>query len=181
MKRLSYLCFILCFQIQLQAQELVGISTRWIDEFTEWEIFTTDEDLTGEIIMRWQSKMDWTQWNFRLGETSGIIRQSFKDDPSQWNLSSSDGNITARVVYKGDFRQWRISNNDLTFTLITKYGNTADEWLIREEQYGIFDIYSSYEGDPREWEIVDEFSEEVPLTLKVMIAFITVFNSSPKM
>ena len=164
----------------VSAQTLTGLITRWSDDLTEWDILTDDEDLVGELKVRWPGRNDLTQWQFRLNGTSAIIRQSFRGDPSQWTISCEGENITARVVYRGDFSQWRITNNGQQFTLLSKYGNIADEWLVKEEENGIFDIYTTYEGDPRDWMIVDEMDEEVSLAMKMTFVFVSVFNSLPQ-
>ena len=49
------------------------MESKWSDDFREWTIFTDDEEEEGELTMRWQQQMDWTQWDYRLGEETGSI------------------------------------------------------------------------------------------------------------
>ena len=84
------------------------------------------------------------------------------------------------MIWSNDFREWRISNNSISLTLKSKYGNTFDEWIVREDNYGHFAMYTNWEGDPREWEIVDELDEDVSLEMKMALVFIASFHSFPK-
>jgi len=158
----------------------VGIASKWSDEFTEWEIFTDDEDVVGELTMRWQLQGDYSEWDYRIDEEIGSIKMKWKDDPSQWEIRGYDEIVTAKMLWTNDIREWRITNNDITLTLKTRYGNILDEWMVRGDDYGNFGIFSTWEGDPREWEINDELDEELSLEMRMALVFISVFHSFPK-
>lgn len=167
-------------QWPMAAQQLLGIASKWSDEFTEWEIFTDEEDVVGELQLRWPLQGDWTEWDYRIGEEIGTIKLKWKNDPSLWEIRGYDEIVTAKMIWSNDFREWRISNNDITLTLKTRYGNVFDEWEVREERHGAFGIYTVWEGDPREWEIADELDEELSLEMRMALIFIPVFHSFPK-
>ena len=172
---LSLCCF------QLNAQEiLTGVGTKWSDEFREWTIYTDDEEVEGDLIMRWQMKNDWTEWDYRIDEEIGSIRMKWKDDPSQWEIRGNGEIITARMLWKNDVREWRITNNTKSITLKSKWGNNLNEWLLKEDKYGYFEIYTEWENDPREWVIVDELDEDISLPMKMAFIFIAIYHSSPK-
>ena len=76
-KCIIVLCLLLC-QGAITAQTLLGISTRWSDEFTEWDVYTTlgnqtvteeggeefiEVDPSGELMMRWQADLNWAEWD----------------------------------------------------------------------------------------------------------------------
>lgn len=160
---------------------LTGIGTKWSDEFTEWNVFPEDEEITGELTMRWQFQNDWTAWDYRIGEEIGAINQVWKNNPNQWELRGNNQVITARTVYSRDFREWRITDNDISVTLRSRWTNTFDEWSIKEsDRYGEFKIMTSWEGDPREWVIIDEFDESISLPMKMCIVFLAVYHSVPR-
>lgn len=50
--------FFLISSFTINAQYITGIATKWSDEFTEWIIYTDDDDIEGEITMRWQMQRD---------------------------------------------------------------------------------------------------------------------------
>ena len=101
-KYILVFCLLLCTTF-MSAQTLLGISTRWSDEFREWDVFTTLGDQTiyeegdeefievepsGELLMRWQADLNWAEWDFNVDDIKGSMRQLWKDDPTQWELLS---------------------------------------------------------------------------------------------
>ncbi|MDX1666499.1 MAG: hypothetical protein R3350_04695 [Saprospiraceae bacterium] len=165
---------------QIAAQKLTGIGTRWDNSFREWIIYADDET-EGTLQLRFNSiSGDWIQWEYRLGEVTGRIRQKWPNDPNVWEIRGDNQIFTARTIWRGDVRQWRITNNDYQLALKTRYGNSAEEWEIRHNELGYFGIYTAWEGDPRDWEIIDELRAEVSLHAKIAAVFIALFHSTPK-
>ena len=163
------------------SQYLTGIGTKWSDEFTEWNIYVDDEDVIGDLSMRWRFQNDWTMWDYRIGEETGAINLVWKNNPNQWELRGDNRVITARTVYNNNFTEWRITDNNTTLTLRSRWTNNFNEWSIKENgRYGDFVIYTEWEDDPREWSIVDELDESIGLPMKLCIVFLTVYNSVPK-
>ncbi len=179
MKNLLYLA-ILLFPLSSHAQYLAGMGTKWSDSFTEWTIFTDEEGEEGELVMRWQSRGDWTEWDYRLGDVMGTFKLVWKNDPGQWELRGNGRTITARTVFPRDFREWRITDNTNTLTLRCRYTNNFDEWQLKEDRFGNFDIFTEWEGDPREWGINDELDETISLEMKLVAVFVAVITSSPR-
>ncbi|MEL6987709.1 MAG: hypothetical protein AAGK97_07730 [Bacteroidota bacterium] len=174
----------LIFPISSQAQTILGIATKWADEFREWDVFTydyeTEEEAEGEIIMRWQTQNDWTEWDFRMFDGNGSIKQKFKDDPSIWELRFYEDLVTARTLWKNDFSEWRITDGNVTLKLKSRWRNSFNEWQIEDTSNGNFYIYTTWEDDPREWEIKDELSEDISASVKMMITFLVIYHSTPK-
>jgi hypothetical protein len=179
MKKLLLL-FLISLPTLIMAQTLTGIASKWSDEFTEWDILTDDEDVVGELKMRWQLQGDWSEWDYRIEEEIGTIKLKWKNDPTQWEIRGYDEVVTAKMLWSNDIREWRITNNSISLTLKTRYGNLLDEWRVREDNYGRFEIYTHWEGDPREWDIVDELDEAMSLEMRMALVFISVFHSLPK-
>ena len=178
--RIICLFFSLFLFQSTQAQYLAGIATQWSDSFAEWTIFTEEEDQEGELEMRWKTQNDWTDWQYRLGEETGRIKLKWKDNPNEWEIRGNNEIITARTLWNNQFREWRIRNGATQFTLRCKYGNVTDEWELRNSSKGNFVIYTNWEGDPREWIIVDELDESVSLPTKMAITFIAIMHSIPR-
>ncbi len=163
----------------MSAQGITGIGTRWADEFREWVILSEEEEI-GDLRMRWQNPNDWSQWDYRIGEVTGTIEQKWKDNPNEWEVRGENEIATARTLVRGDFREWRITNNQNQLTIRTRYGNIADEWELRSTSHGNFEMLTVWEGDPREWVIIDELDAEIPLTMRMALIFVVIYNSSPK-
>lgn len=164
-----------------KGQYLTGIASRYSDSFVEWLFYTEDETAEGELKIRWQFQTDdFTEWDYRIGETFGDIKLKWKGKPDEWELRGNNNIISARTLWNGDFREWRITNNSISLTLKTKWGNQWDEWQLRDDHHGQFTMYTNYESDPRDWIIVDEMDADISFEMKMMMMFIVVFNSSPK-
>ena len=168
------------------AQDIIGLGTRWSDSFREWEIQTTDDWKTGTLELRWNlpqipgTQENWTEWDFRLGDTTAEIRLKWNDDPNLWEIRCLGVTVTARTMWSNDFRQWRLSDGKHRFNWQSRYGNIRDEWIVREEDSGLFSVYTYWEGDPRDWVVRDELDQDVSFAMRVAMIFIAIFNSIPK-
>ncbi len=176
--------WLLClFLMNGKAQVLNGVSTRWDDSFSEWSLYAEMDEETeqeGELKLRWQFPDDWSDWEYRLGEAFGRIRMKWKGNPNEWEVRGDNQIVTVRSLWNNDFREWRVEGDGVRITVFSRYGNVADYWSIREEQYGFFEMYSTFEGDPRDWVIVDELDASVSLPVKIGLVFAVLFSSTPK-
>jgi hypothetical protein len=164
------------------SQDIIGLGTRWSDSFREWEIQTGDEWRTGSLELRWNlpGHEDWTEWDFRLGDTTAQIRLKWRDDPNLWEIKCLGVTVTARTTWNNDFRQWRLDDGKNRINWQSRYGNIRDEWIVREEDAGYFSVYTYWEGDPRDWVVIDELNADVSYAMRIAMIFIAVFNSIPK-
>ncbi len=173
--------FVLLSFVALQAQEAYfGISSREDDSFADWIVFTDVEDEEGEITRRWRFGDDWSEWDYNIGEYSGTIKMKWKDDPSQWEVRGDGDIVNIRTKWRGDYSEWRLSDGTHTLTLISKYRNVNEEWFVREKTYGKFQMYTLYEGDRRDWEVIDELDENVSFAMRTALVFIVMYHGTPK-
>ncbi len=170
---------LLLMAVEFNAQVLTGFSTKWSDEFTEWDLYTDDEEVVGEVNMTWQFQMDWTKWNFQLEDVRGQIVKPWANDKSNWEVRTFGDIITCRTAWKDDLSEWKITDNDITLVLRTKFSNDPNEWVLRDQNHGFFAIYTTYENDPRDWVILDELDEEVSLSMKMALVFLAIYHSLP--
>ncbi len=182
MKNALLALLLLLSQAPLSAQEyLTGVASRWSDDFSEWDFYTEvdDEYASGELRMRWQQQGDWNTWDYRVGEERGFINTVFSDDISRWELVGPGNEvITMRQLWSNDPREWKVTNNKINLTFKSRWGNRRDEWIVREESHGNFHIYTRWEGDPRDWIIVDEMDEEVSTSMKIAMVFLAIITST---
>ncbi len=189
-KNIFVVFLLLCSQV-LQAQSLSGISTRWSDELTEWDIYTLEGDQeileedgeeyievapTGQLMMRWQMDLNWAEWDFTVDGVQGSMRQLWKDDPTQWELRIGNEVVTCRAAWRDDLSEWRITNNKKTLTWRSKYRRNLNEWELRGNTYGAFYVYTTFLNDPRDWTIVDELDNEIPFSMKMAMTFLAVYH-----
>ena len=165
----------------LTAQDIIGLGTRYSDSFREWDVQAAQEDRNGSLELRWILSDDWSQWEFRLGDTTAQIRQKWSDDANLWEIKCLGTTVTARTIWNNDFRQWRLSDGTHRIRWQSRYSNIRDEWIIREETgFGSFNVRAYWEGDPRDWVVEDTFDAEVSYAMRIALIFIAVFNSVPK-
>lgn len=160
---------------------LTGMVTRWNDSFAEWDILTTETESRGELRLTSIAQDDWSRWQYRIGEGVGNIRQKWPDNPNEWEARGDNVIATARTIFRNNFKEWRVTDGTHTVTLRTRYQNLAEDWAIGSERHGWFEMYTAYEGDLRDWIVVDELSEEVPLPMRMLLGFLVVYHSTPKL
>ena len=181
MSRLLIVLFIVFFSTSsIFAQILTGLSAKWNDDFSEWLIFTDYEEVEGELTRTWQLQNDWSSFDYRIEEAVGNIKIKWRDNPNEWEARGDNEVITARTRWTGDFSEWRITNNDISIILKSKWSNNPNVWVIGNEKYGYFEMYMYQRNDFREWIIIDELVEEMPLAMKMMMVFLVMNNSTPK-
>ena len=186
----------------LPAQTLSSVSTRWGDSFVEWDIYAfdlsdtseeeagsdedaadeSDERVIGGMQLRWLNvRDDWSEWDFELGEQRGTIKMKWKDDPTHWELRTYDGDVvTMRAAWANDPSQWRITNNSNTLTLRSRWTNQIDEWYVDDRTYGRLGIHTFRRGDPRDWAVEDELTDDISPAMKLAMVFVVIFHSVPK-
>ncbi|MDX1408645.1 MAG: hypothetical protein R3330_10945 [Saprospiraceae bacterium] len=176
----GFLMITLAGALPLSAQDIIGVGTRWSDSFREWEFHTEDEYRTGTLEMRWRLRDDWTEWDFRMGDTTASMRLKWGDDPNLWEIRSLGTTVTARTMWTNDFRQWRLDDGTHRIVWKSKYGNQLEEWEVRDTEYGYCSVYTYWEGDPREWVVYDELDEDISYAMRLAMIFLTLLHSTPK-
>ena len=176
------------------AQTISTISSRWDNSFVEWDIYIAgeqtdpdaetapEEELYGGFQLRFLNfQDDFSEWTYELGGERGTIRQKWKDDPTYWELRTYTGTvITMRTAWANDLSEWRITDNTISLNLGSRWKNRFDEWLVDDQRRGRFYLYTLNEGDPRDWAIEDELTEDVSEPMKMAIIFLTLIQSTPK-
>jgi hypothetical protein len=180
LKLLSYLVLCSFFLTPVYGQRLLSFSSKWSNQLNEWE-FETDESTTaGEIRMQWTMQNDWTDWSISMDNQSGRLRLKWKDNPNEWELRLGGEIITIRTAWRGRYQEWVVTSDSGRFTIRTVYGNTLEAWETLNKTDNYFGLYTTWEGDPRNWTVVDEMKEEVSLPTRLAMAFIAILHSIPR-
>lgn len=164
----------------LVAQNIIGLGTRYDDSFKEWVIRTDDDDIEGELRMRWAFRNDWTQWDFRIGDVIGTVEQKWKDDPNLWEIRCGDYTVNARTTWPNVFNRWKLNDGKNQFNWGTKYANQHDEWMTDSGQNDLFKVNAYWTDDPRDWVVTDNLPEDVSNAMKLAMIFIAIHFSTPK-
>ena len=161
-------------------QYIYGISTEWDDSFKEWIIWAEEEEFDGSLSMRWPLRNDWSEWDFEFSGQRGAFYLKRQNDPEYWEGSMGNQLVSCRTVWPGDRRSWMVVQGDKRMQISTAFGNIADEWIAEDSRYGRLRIFTDWEGDPRDWIIEDELSDEIPLLMKLMMIHIALMQSIPR-
>ena len=172
--------FIAGLSCSLNAQKIIGVGTRYVDSFREWEITTDDEDVEGELEIRWAFRNDWTEWDIRIGDITATIERKWKDDPNLWEIQCEGVIVNAKTTWPGEFNRWKLTDGTHQFNWGTKYFNLRDEWLAETKNDGYMQLYTYWDGDPREWVVVDELSSEVSTAMRLAMIFLAIHFSTPR-
>ena len=179
MRVLLSICCWLMLVPAVFAQQLTAIASQWSDSFKEWTVYTDVEGEEGHLRLRWNSRGDWTQWEYRVGEWTGQIRTKWPERVDEWEVRGENQIVTARAMWRDNFGEWRITSPEGSqYKWQSRYGNQFDEWVIDSDKHGFFEMYTTYQGDPRDWVIVDELDAALPE--RMMLVFLTIINSTPK-
>lgn len=159
--------------------ELYGIGTLWDDSYKAWIIYSNDEEVEGELELRWIAQ--WDAWDYSLGDKSGEIKQKWHNDPSQWELRGDNKIVTMKAKWQGDLSEWRISDGTQSLTLSSRYLTHLEEWLVEDKTHGKFEMYTTYQQDPRDWEVVDGLGEDISFEMRMALVFVVMYVSTPKL
>ena len=129
---------------------------------------------------RWQNTDNWTEWDFRLGDTLAQIKQKWPDDPNLWEIRCLGEVVTARTLWSNNFLEWRLDDGTDRIVWKSRYTNVIDEWIVRDTSRGEFAVYTYYERDPREWVVFDNLDADVSYAMRLAMIFLAVFHGSPK-
>jgi len=177
---ISVITMIALFPYCGAGQDIIGVGTRYVDSFREWNIATEDDDVTGEMSMRWIFRDDWTEWDVQVGDLHATIEQKWKDDPNLWEIRCDGVVVNAKTTWPGEFHRWKLTDGKHHFNWGTKYFNQRDEWFTDNKKADYFQTYMYWEGDPREWVVVDELPDDVSTAMKIAMIFLAVHFSAPR-
>lgn len=161
------------------AQKITNIEALYNNSFREWIIFQ-DDDLRGELRLKWIHSNDWTAWEFRLGDTIATIEQKWNEDPNLWSIRCNGITVTAKTAWAGEFERWKLNDGNHQFNWQSRYSNQRDEWELDTQKNQSFKMQTAWEGDPRDWVVEDNLPADVSAAMKIAMIFLTLHFSSPK-
>lgn len=161
MSALLILCF--GFNHTLAAQKIIGLSTKYDTRFDQWIIVTDSTDFTGTIEATWASLDDYTEWQYTLGDQSGIIRLRHKENPNVWEVMGGGEIIQARTVFPGELDHWQMQSGRIRVDVET-YRRDPEQWLAKYKNEEIF-FYTYEERDLRDWVVENKAAFSIPMQL----------------
>ncbi len=164
----------------LEAQSVIGVGTVYNNSFREWTITTDDEDIIGELRMRWSFRDDWTEWDLRIGDLTATIEQKWDDDPNLWEIRCDGVVVNAKTTWPNEFNRWKLSDGSHQYNWGTRYFNDRERWFITDRGQNYYEVSMHYAGDPRDWSVTDRLPSDVSDAMKLTMIFLAIYHSSPK-
>lgn len=161
-----YFHLLICLMVfvpKVQAQKVIGISTKHDNRFDQWIIVTDSAEFTGSIEATWASLDDYTEWQYTLGDQSGIIRMRHKDNPNIWEVLGGGEIIQARTVFPGELDHWQMQSGRRSID-VEMYRRDPEQWLAEDNKEEIF-FYTYEERDLRDWVVENKASFSLPMQL----------------
>ena len=180
MIKVIFSLLLLCHVAAVTAQPMVEAETYYENSYREWVIYTADEDIRGNLRMRWIHQDDWSAWDFTLGDVFATIDQKWADQPDMWVIRCDGVTVTARTAWAGDFHRWKLNDGNTQINWEARYAAQRDHWQTEsDKKYGSFAMEMEWEEDPREWIITDALSGEVSDAMRIAMLFLSLHFSAP--
>jgi len=167
----------------LEAQlNYVQVSSQWDDSFREWVIYSFDEEekeIEHMLSVDWPDKNRWADWTIEHEKYSTAVRQKWKNKPDNWELRTPDLLLQFQPKWRNDYNEWTLNWDENKLSWKTVNTNNLAHWYFENKEFGVFEMFTINNGDPRDWEIIDE-TKNLPKDIKDGLIFIALYLTAPK-
>ncbi|MEL7119617.1 MAG: hypothetical protein AAFO07_09255 [Bacteroidota bacterium] len=162
-------------------QQLPRYSTwKWSNSYKEWTIQDSLENNIGEIRMTWQLQNNWLDWSIDLNRQVGRLKVKYQDNPNQWDFRIGKEIININTVFPNQFNEWILSDGKFKISIRSIYNDNLEAWEITDDKHGYFAIITSWQGEFRDWTIIDELDEAISPNFKIAMAYLPILFSLPE-
>lgn len=174
MLRLLLCCFLGIAHIA--AQPIHFFETAYEDDPRDWILYDTAENYSGMLRARWGFDGDWSQWDLRIGESSGSIQQRWREQPHQWECRLMDTLVSFQPVWQDQTDAWRLEGPDGTLHYRREQDSEGIRWTLMQGPEPWLVVYNTYYDDYSAWTI--EFLQPAPsLATQCAALFLTAHYS----
>lgn len=164
-----------------QVPALYSMHTQWDDNITQWDILTVDEEQSGTLEMVWAALNRIDEWELSFEGVYGKIKLKPIGNKEQWELRIGNEVVTIRQQWPNDLTEWRITDNSTTIDFKAPDRSDPFNWQLKQsDRYGKFHMYSEYEGDLRDWVILDELDPSFNFAIKMAMVFVPIIPALPR-
>jgi hypothetical protein len=175
------LTFLLCNSISYAQNNFKSISSIHDNSATEWIIYGIDsneDEWESHLYLKWPLRDDWNHWTADFINSYISIKQQWNLDPAHWELSSDTLNVSIKQKWRNDLSEWDLIYNGNRVKWKAIYPDRLDEWYFETDSHNSFDMWTRYQGDPRDWDIEDR-APNIPDEVKLSAMFITIYLANP--
>ena len=140
---------------------IAGLAAVFADDPQQWDLLDHDGDRAGELRLRFPGMGgqlgDPSQWSFRFGDVDGSVRAKIRGRDDVWEVRVGNEVAVARTLFPGRYDEWRVEAGGQTWIYAARDRQLLEYWGLRgrEDEAGDFAVYTTYEGDWREWTVAD--------------------------
>ena len=171
------------FSIAINAQSrFLSINSTYDHSAAEWLIYTLDADnyeKESRLYLKWPLRNDWTHWTIDFEDAFMSIKRQWNLTPQHWELTHENRVISMKQKWRNDLSEWDIHYSGNILKWKTVYPNRLDEWYFEIDEENYFDMWTRYNGDPRDWDI-DDRAPNIPDEVKLAAMFITIYLANPR-
>lgn len=166
------LSFLICGS-EIQAQEIIGVSSRDNNELSSWIIYADSVVNDGILELRNSPRTAGESWRWEVYGQYGDIERLYKPHRIVYELRGEGETITIRPLFPNDFSQWYVTDNSQSLIIQAFYptGENNIVWQVQDSNLGNFTMLTVYGSDVRDWEVYDELYG-VSIPMKVATFFI---------
>ncbi len=169
-----YLTFIPC----LYAQRIESVNAYFDDEYSWWQFYEANEHI-GDLQARWAFDHNYRDWNIRIGEMSGEIRQRWMEKPHYWELRWGNELAVFYPVWPNQLDTWRIEFRQSIYTYEWQLDPDGVLWQLHQSGKSLLHVYNEYFGDLRDW-LVEYEDLETDVALQIISVFITTYYAAER-
>ena len=153
-----------------------NISSEYDNTAVEWQIISIDSsnnEIYSSVRAKWPYKSSWTERQFDHLEYFWGMSLRYQTNPQHWFLETDYGNVSIKQKWRNDITEWNVSYEDIKLKWTTDFGNDISQWYFEDKEFGFMEMWTTYEGDSRDWEIDDQ-APDVPDEIKLAMILISV-------
>lgn len=171
------ICFILFYTPSSFTQStFYAVGSEYDDSAVSWNLFAIDEDdneFQSNISAKWPLKSSWTEWQFDHLQYYWDMYLRYQTNPQHWFMDTYNTKISIKQKWRNDLTEWIITYNNQKLKWTTEYGRDVSQWYFEDKQLGFMQMWTTYEGDARDWDIDDQ-APNVPDEVKMAMILITI-------
>lgn len=157
-----------------------GLATVFSDDASQWDIFDYEGERAGELKLRFPGIAgqlgDITQWSFRFGSLDGYIRPKVSGRNDVWEVRVGEQVAIVRTLFPNSIDQWTISAGKEQLVYAVRDYNRLEYWAIRPPGGpGLFEVFTTYEGDWRDWTVADHTEKPVSAATQLAMIWLPIY------
>ncbi len=168
-------------QVLAQAElPIAGLSTVFADDLSQWDVYDYDDNRKGELRLRFPGMAgqlgDITQWTFRFDDVDGSIRPKVTGRGDIWEVRVGNDVAVVRTLFPNQFDQWTIQSGADRLVYAVRDYRLLEHWGVRGPGgRGDYAVYTSFEGDWRDWTVDDATAEPVGAAAQLAMIWLPVY------